>query len=224
MDRRREKRNNSKRKQNQQNEEEFYDLDILDKGVNNNDELQLENLDQVKQTFANTNQKNNQEIEDLKNNKIKTKGISKITTGNKTLPTRKEITDIVVKNLTLFDLEMGGKTLNQIIDEKEKEIIKEIESNEIKAEEKNIENIIPYNIRQYSQIIENNKEDNKESIKNEGDEKEDSISVSEEDEETKKERALSIEKILRKTDELVNVPDFNIFDEKNMEIFNNKNE
>ena len=224
MDRRREKRNNSKRKQNQQNEEEFYDLDILDKGVNNNDELQLENLDQVKQTFANTNQKNNQEIEDLKNNKIKTKGISKITTGNKTLPTRKEITDIVVKNLTLFDLEMGGKTLNQIIDEKEKEIIKEIESNEIKAEEKNIENIIPYNIRQYSQIIENNKEDNKESIKNEGDEKEDSISVSEEDVETKKERALSIEKILRKTDELVNVPDFNIFDEKNMEIFNNKNE
>ena len=119
---------------------------------------------------------------------------------------------------------MGGKKLKQLVDEKEKEIIKEIESNEIKAEEKNIENIIPYNIRQYSQIIENNKEDNKESIKNEGDEKEDSISVSEEDVETKKERALSIEKILRKTDELVNVPDFNIFDEKNMEIFNNEND
>ena len=51
------KRNNSKKNQNQKNEEDFNDLDIFDKGTNDNEDIKLENINKVDQTFGNADQK-----------------------------------------------------------------------------------------------------------------------------------------------------------------------
>ena len=128
--------------------------------------------------------------------KSKTKKIEKLSTKNitNTIKTKNDIRDETIRNTTLLDLENNDITLSQLIKVREEE------------EERKNSNIIEYDNDNDKSCEE--EKNNKLYEKKEND----SFSLSEEDEEIKKQRILAIEKITKKTDELVEVPGFNIYD------------
>ena len=201
-----------------QNELEFFNgLDSLNS--NNNylpDELNFDNIREV-------GQKDNKKIEDTKTDKTKAKTKTKKSQDNsttiKTMPTKRQIIDMVTNKTSLLDLEINGKNLNELIREEEERLTKENYINQELI--KNNEEIC--NNNEIIKINENNinEVDNKKLKieKNISDE-----SISEENEEIKKERIITIEKMKKKTDEIVDVPGFNIFDETKMNFIKNKND
>ena len=202
----------------EQNELEFFNgLDSLNS--NNNylpDELNFDNIREV-------GQKDNKKIEDTKTDKTKAKTKTKKSQDNsttiKTMPTKRQIIDMVTNKTSLLDLEINGKNLNELIREEEERLTKENYINQ----ELNKDNEEICNDNEIIKINENNinEVDNKKLKieKNISDE-----SISEENEEIKKERIITIEKMIKKTDEIVDVPGFNIFDETKMNFIKNKND
>ena len=211
-----------------QNEEEnFNNLGINQNGENindQNDNINLPGIGQINNPITNDNQKNNQNKQDKENN---TKSISKLLTKSKSFPTRREITEMVCKTTSLLDLMNDNKTFKQIVDEKEEELKNEynnqivrVNENEM-GEEKN--KIIKEDDISKNEIKENINDENKNSSSEE--EKENEICpLDEEDEEIKEKRALAIEKILKNTDEVVDIPNFKILDESKIKDFLNKDD
>ena len=201
-----------------QNELEFFNgLDSLNSNKNYSpDELNFDNIREI-------GQKDNKKIEDIKNDKTKAKTITKKSQDNsttiKTMPTKRQIIDMVTNKTSLLDLEINGKDLNELIREEEERLTKENYINQ----ELNKDNEEICNDNEIIKINENNinEVDNKKLKieKNISDE-----SISEENEEIKKERIITIEKMKKKTDEIVDVPGFNIFDETKMNFIKNKND
>ena len=201
-----------------QNELEFFNgLDSLNSNKNYSpDELNFDNIREI-------GQKDNKKIEDKKNDKTKAKTITKKSQDNsttiKTMPTKRQIIDMVTNKTSLLDLEINGKDLNELIREEEERLTKENYINQELI--KNNEEIC--NNNEIIKINENNinEVDNKKLKieKNISDE-----SISEENEEIKKERIITIEKMKKKTDEIVDVPGFNIFDETKMNFIKNEND
>ena len=201
-----------------QNELEFFNgLDSLNSNKNYSpDELNFDNIREI-------GQKDNKKIEDIKNDKTKAKTITKKSQDNsttiKTMPTKRQIIDMVTNKTSLLDLEINGKDLNELIREEEERLTKENYINQelIKNNEEicNNNEIIKINENNINEI------DNKKLKieKNISDE-----SISEENEEIKKERIITIEKMKKKTDEIVDVPGFNIFDETKMNFIKNEND
>lgn len=212
----------------EQNEEEnFNNLGINQNGENindQNDNINLPGIGQINNPITNDNQKNNQNKQDKENN---TKSISKFLTKSKSFPTRREITEMVCKTTSLLDLMNDNKTFKQIVDEKEEELKNEynnqivrVNENEM-GEEKN--KIIKEDDISKNEIKENINDENKNSSSEE--EKENEICpLDEEDEEIKEKRALAIEKILKNTDEVVDIPNFKILDESKIKDFLNKDD
>ena len=212
----------------EQNEEDnFNDLGINQNSGNINDlndNINLPGIGQINNPITNDNQNNNQIKQDKENN---TKSISKLLTKSKSFPTRREITEMVCKTTSLLDLMNDNKTFKQIVDEKEEELkneynnqIVKVNENEI-GEEKN--KIIKEDDISKNEIKENINDENKNSASEE--EKENEICpLDEEDEEIKEKRALAIEKILKNTDEVVDIPNFKILDESKIKDFLNKDD
>ena len=184
-------------KKTSQENEDFMDLLNIFEGNNiENEDLNLNNINKIGINIENENKKNNEEISNKKTkSKSKTKKIEKLSTKNitNTIKTKNDIRDETIRNTTLLDLENNDITLSQLIKVREEE------------ERKN-SNIIEYGNDNDKSCEE--EKNNKLYEKKEND----SFSLSEEDEEIKKQRILAIEKITKKTDELVEVPGFNIYD------------
>ena len=184
------------RKTSQENEDFMDGLNIFEGNNIENEDLNLNNINKIGINIENENKKINEEISNKKTkSKSKTKKIEKLSTKNitNTIKTKNDIRDETIRNTTLLDLENNDITLSQLIKVREEE------------ERKN-SNIIEYDNDndKYCEEEKNNKLYEKE--------ENDSFSLSEEDEEIKKQRILAIEKITKKTDELVEVPGFNIYD------------
>ena len=187
------------RKTSQENEDFMDGLNIFEGNNIENEDLNLNNINKIGINIENENKKINEEISNKKTkSKSKTKKIEKLSTKNitNTIKTKNDIRDETIRNTTLLDLENNDITLSQLIKVREEE------------ERKN-SNIIEYD--------NDNDNDNDKSCEEEKNnklyekEENDSFSLSEEDEEIKKQRILAIEKITKKT-ELVEVPGFNIYD------------
>lgn len=107
-----------------QNELEFFNgLDSLNSNKNYSpDELNFDNIREI-------GQKDNKKIEDKKNDKTKAKTITKKSQDNsttiKTMPTKRQIIDMVTNKTSLLDLEINGKDLNELIREEEERLTKE---------------------------------------------------------------------------------------------------
>ena len=184
------------RKTSQENEDFMDGLNIFEGNNIENEDLNLNNINKIGINIENENKKNNEEISNKKTkSKSKTKKIEKLSTKNitNTIKTKNDIRDETIRNTTLLDLENNDITLTQLIKVREEE------------ERKN-SNIIEYDNDNDKSCEE--EKNNKLYEKKEND----SFSLSEEDEEIKKQRILAIEKITKKTDELVEVPGFNIYD------------
>ena len=185
------------RKTSQENEDFMDGLNIFEGNNIENEDLNLNNINKIGINIENENKKINEEISNKKTkSKSKTKKIEKLSTKNitNTIKTKNDIRDETIRNTTLLDLENNDITLSQLIKVREEE------------EERKNSNIIEYDNDNDKSCEEekNNKLYEKE--------ENDSFSLSEEDEEIKKQRILAIEKITKKTDELVEVPGFNIYD------------
>ena len=181
----------------QENEDFMDGLNSIAPNNIENDEFNLNNINKIGINTENENKKNNEEISNKKTkSKSKTKKIEKLSTKNitKTIKTKNDIREETIRNTTLLDLENNDITLSQLIKVREEE------------EERKNSNIIEYDNDNDKSCEE--EKNNKLYEKKEND----SFSLSEEDEEIKKQRILAIEKITKKTDELVEVPGFNIYD------------
>ena len=181
----------------QENEDFMDGLHFIAPNNIENDEFNLNNINKIGINTENENKKNNEEISNKKTkSKSKTKKIEKLSTKNitNTIKTKNDIRDETIRNTTLLDLENNDITLSQLIKVREEE------------EERKNSNIIEYDNDNDKSCEE--EKNNKLYEKKEND----SFSLSEEDEEIKKQRILAIEKITKKTDELVEVPGFNIYD------------
>ena len=184
------------RKTSQENEDFMDGLNIFEGNNIENEDLNLNNINKIGINIENENKKINEEISNKKTkSKSKTKKIEKLSTKNitNTIKTKNDIRDETIRNTTLLDLENNDITLSQLIKVREEE------------ERKNS------NIIEYDNDNDKSCEEEK-NIKLYEKEENDSFSLSEEDEEIKKQRILAIEKITKKTDELVEVPGFNIYD------------
>lgn len=213
----------------EQNEEDnFNDLGINQNSGNindQNDNINLPGIGQINNPITNDNQNNNQIKQDKENN---TKSISKLLTKSKSFPTRREITEMVCKTTSLLDLMNDNKTFKQIVDEKEEELKNEynnqivrVNENEM-GEEKN--KIIKEDDISKNEIKENINDENKNSASEEEEKENEICPLDEEDEEIKEKRALAIEKILKNTDEVVDIPNFKILDESKIKDFLNKDD
>ena len=225
-----------------------YDEGIFnDIGINQNignlnekqDDINISGISQINNPITDSIQNKQEKENNITKGKTKTKNVLTISTKSKTFPTRREITDKLCKTTTLLDLFIENKTFKQLVDKKEEEIRKEEDNNEIIKvndneieieEQKNIkkekDNIIDRNKieeENKNEIKENNNNELKNSYSSEEKEK-DMVQLNEEEEKFKKEKALVIEKILKKTDELVDIPNFNIFDDSKMKEFLNEDD
>ena len=185
------------RKTSQENEDFMDGLKIFEENNKENEDLNLNNINKIGKNIENDNKKINEEISNKKTkSKSKTKKIEKLSTKNitNTIKTKNDIRDETIRNTTLLDLENNDITLSQLIKVREEE------------EERKNSNIIEYDNDNDKSCEE--EKNNKLYEKKENN----SFNLSEEDEEIKKQRILAIEKITKKTDELVEVPGFNIYD------------
>lgn len=237
MDSRGSNRNDLEFNNMEQNEEENF----INLGINQNignineqyDDINITGISQINNTIsdANININQNRKEKEKENNitkgKTKTKTHFNIITKSKTLPTRREIIDKVCETTTLFDLVINNKTLKQVVDQKEEELKKEVNNQIIKINDNEIKEqenkIIKENIINKDETEEDNKNKNeiKENYNNEcknsfsSEEKENDVlfQLIEEDEDSIKKRASVINKILKVTDNLVDIPNFKIFDD-----------
>lgn len=224
----------------EQNEEENFSNFGINQNVgypnDQNDDINIANISQIDNPITNENQNKKDKENNITKAKTKTKNISNILTKSKTLPTRKEITNIMCDKTSLLDLFNENKTFKQIVDEKEQELKNEYNNNRIiKINDNEIEEqenkIIKKDDVNKNEMEKENKNELKENINNDNkdsspaEEKDyDIFELDEEDEEIKKERELIIEKILKRTDELVYIPNFNILDDSKFKEFLNKDD
>jgi len=218
----------------EQNEEENFNnfgINQNQKSGNineHNDEINMPGISQINNPITNDNQNK----QDKGNN---SKNISNILTKSKSIPTRKEISEMLTKTTSLLDLINENKTFKQKVDEKEEELRNEynnqiVKVNENEKKEENKKIIKEDNINK-NENEEENKNEIKETINNENknssseEEKENvKFPLDEEDEEIKEQRALAIEKIQKITDEVVEIPNFNILDESKIKHFLNEDD
>ena len=201
----------------QKEDENFNLLEIPNINRNNiNEDLNFDKIGQVRGIDS-------QNTKDVKNDKIKTltRKISDIPTTTKTMPSKREIIDKVTEKTSLLDLELSGKNLNDLIKEEEEKLTKEY-------------NAQPELITDINDVIKNNEINNKNENNMNELEAEDNTgkksnyseddSISEEKEEIKIQRKLIIEKMQKRTDDIVDMPNFTIFDETKMVFLNDEND
>ena len=201
----------------QKEDENFNLLEIPNINRNNiNEDLNFDKIGQVRGIDS-------QNTKDVKNDKIKTltRKISDNPTATKTMPSKREIIDKVTEKTSLLDLELSGKNLNDLIKEEEEKLTKEY-------------NAKPELITDNKDVIKNNEINNKNENNMNEFEAEDKDgkkinyseddSISEEKEEIKIQRKLIIEKMKKRTDDIVDMPNFTIFDETKMDFLNDEND
>ena len=129
------------------------------------------------------------------------------------MPSRREIIDQVTKKTSLLDLEISGKNLKDLIKEEEERLTKEYNANpELIIENKYVKKNNEINKKNEKNINEFESEDNDQKKSNFSDDD----SIGEEKEEIKIQRKLIIEKMQKRTDDIVDMPNFTIFDETKM--------
>ena len=177
-------------------------------GGNNNADVENDdlNVNEIYQIGTNIEieKENKKENLNKKSNKNKTKKskstqLVKISTE---INTYKAIKEKTIENTNLLELDNKGITLNKLIDEEVNKI-----NNNIQNEDNN--NII----NEINEINENEEINEINEIKELKDKNSSSCDEEEEeDDEIKKQRIEAIEKITKRTDEIVFIPNFNIFD------------
>ena len=213
-----------------QKDEEFINDELMGQNQGINEENNEINVPGISSVGI------NDRIEENRNNENKTKKKYKKTKTNKSTGIE-TIKDRTIHEISLLDLENENMTLSQFIKKKEKEEDKTI----FEAKSQSGPVPFPRSLQRDNPPSSTSESENKEikkdeekkidkngdkSAKKDGDD-EDSLnqfSESEEDEETKKQRELAIEKINRKYEDYHAPPDFNIFDETKMNVFKKDNE
>ena len=189
------------------NQNNYEDNDDLNFGQVNNLGI---NVKEKKKTKEPITKKRNK----TKKTKTKEAETNKISTTFKTLSSR----EIAIQNTNLLDIYNSGKKYEEYIKEKEKE---EEEKNTIINENVNIKKVNESDIPEPTKV-EDHVDGNGDGDSDDSDD--DLFNVSEEDEEIKKQRSAAIEKMTKKYDEIVPIPDFNIFDETKINMFKKTND
>lgn len=201
----------------QKEDENFNFLEIPNNNRNIiNEDLNFDKIGQVREIDS-------QNTKDVKNNKIKTltRKISDIPTTTKTMPSKREIIDKVTQKTSLLDLELSGKNLNDLIKEEEEKLTKEYNAKpELITDIKDVKKNNEINNKNENNMNELEAEDNDEKKSNYSEDD----SISEEKEEIKIQRKLIIEKMQKRTDDIVDMPNFTIFDETKMVFLNEEND
>ena len=201
---------------NQKEEENFNAFEMINNDNTINEDLNFDKIREVEKI----DRKN---IEDLKNNKTKslTRKISDRPTTTKTMPSRREIIDEVTRKTSLLDLELSGKNLKELIKEEEEKLTKEYNAKpELIIENKDVKKNNEINNKNENNMNELEAKDNEEKKSNFSDDD----SISEEKEEIKIQRKLIIEKMQKRTDDIVDMPNFTIFDETKMVFLKEEND
>lgn len=193
--------------QNEIKENEFININPNVNNFEDNDDLNFGQLNNL-----GINEKEENKIKEpitKKRNKTKkkTKEDKTTTTTFKT----SDIREIAIQKTSLLDLFNSGKNYSELIKEKEEEVKK----NTIINEDVNIKKVNESDIPGPPKVEEHGDGD--------GDD-DDLFNVSEEDEEIKRQRSAAIEKMTKKYDEIVPIPDFNIFDETKINMFKKTND
>ena len=203
--------------QNEIKENEFININQNVNNYEDNDDL---NFGQLNNLGINAKEENKiKEPITKKRNKTKkkTKEDKTTTTTFKT----SDIREIAIHKTSLLDLFNSGKNYSEFIKEKEEEEKK----NTIINEDVNIKKVNESDIPGPPKVEEHGDDDDDGDGDGDDDNDDDDLfNVSEEDEEIKRQRSAAIEKMTKKYDEIVPIPDFNIFDESKIKMFKKTND
>ncbi len=202
--------------QNEIKENEFININQNVNNFEDNDDL---NFGQLNNLGINAKEENKiKEPITKKRNKTKkkTKEDKTTTTTFKT----SDIREIAIQKTSLLDLFNSGKNYSELIKEKEEEVKK----NTIINEEVNIKKVNESDIPCPPKVEEHGDDDSDGDDDGDDNDDDDLFNVSEEDEEIKRQRSAAIEKMTKKYDEIVPIPDFNIFDETKIKMFKKTND